>query len=352
MKIIKRILIVVVIIIAIPFVLAFFVPREFQSESEIVVDKPISEVFDYVQYVDNQDSFGVWQLSDPDAKVEREGTDGTVGYRYSWEGDKVGKGSQTITNIIKNEKVETELDFGFGEPAYSHFLTEEVAPNQTRVTWGISGRSPYPWNLMSLFYDMGEQFDEGLQNLKAVLEARESPDEDKIFALDYFRQTFESLEDKVSGLTNEQMRFKPGAEAWSISQCLEHIILTEDMIFGMLKETMENPANPELRSKIQISDEDIITMYTDRSHKFKAPEMLIAKGAYDAPEVALRDLAAQRTEILAFIEATPTEDLRNHVNDSPSGTLDAYQSLLGIAGHTARHTLQIEEVKANQNFPE
>src|SRR5690606_14408281 len=116
MKIVKRILIVVVIIIAIPFVLAFFVPREFESEREIVGDKPLSEVFDYVQYVDNQENFGIWQLSEPEAKVEREGTDGTVGYRYSWDGDKVGKGSQTITNIIKNEKVETELDFGFGVP--------------------------------------------------------------------------------------------------------------------------------------------------------------------------------------------------------------------------------------------
>jgi hypothetical protein len=31
--------------------------------------------------------------------------------------------------------------------------------------------------------------------------------------------------------------------------------------------------------------------------------------------------------------------------------MDAYQFLLLMAGHAERHTLQIEEVKAHQNFP-
>lgn len=44
-------------------------------------------------------------------------------------------------------------------------------------------------------------------------------------------------------------------------------------------------------------------------------------------------------------------DLRNHYMVMPFGTLDAYQGLLFIAGHTERHVLQMEEVKANANFP-
>src|SRR5690606_40592306 len=65
------------------------------------------------------------------------------------------------------------------------------------------------------------------------------------------------------------------------SQCLEHIILTENMIFGMIKEGMANPTNPERRSEIKVSDQDILAMVTDRSQKHKAPEMLIASGRYD-----------------------------------------------------------------------
>jgi hypothetical protein len=47
-----------------------------------------------------------------------------------------------------------------------------------------------------------------------------------------------------------------------------------------------------------------------------------------------------------------TPDLRAHVADSPIGQpLDAYEWLLFIAAHSKRHTEQIQEVKADPNFP-
>lgn len=41
------------------------------------------------------------------------------------------------------------------------------------------------------------------------------------------------------------------------------------------------------------------------------------------------------------------EDLSNRVIESPMGSIDAYQFMLFIPGHTARHTLQIQESKKN-----
>lgn len=351
MKILKKIIIILLIIIAIPLVLALFVSKEFKSEGEIVIQKPVTEVYDYVRYIKNQDNFGVWQLSDPEMKTTEEGTDGTVGFKYSWEGKKTGNGSQTLINIVDNEKVETELDFGFGNPAQSYFTTEEVAPNQTKVVWGISGKTPYPWNLMSLFYDMGKDFEKGLQNLKEILENESYTADDKSFVLKYYQETLANLQKSVSNLNKNQIHFKSSDTAWSISQCLEHIVLTEEMIFGMVKENMSKPANPERREEITLSDREIITTVTDRSEKYQAPAMLIGQGKYDNPQTALEDLENQRNKILSFINDTPLEELRNHVSDSPSGASDAFQSLLFIAGHTARHTLQIEEIKANQSFP-
>lgn len=350
MKILKKILIVLLAIIAIPLIVALFVKKDFKSEREIVIDRPVSQVFDYVKYVQNQDNYGKWQLSDPEASLVAEGTDGTVGFKYSWDGKKVGKGSQTITGLVDGEKVETELDFGFGEPAKSYILTEEAGPGQTKVTWGMTGTSPYPLNLMGLFFDLGDDFGEGLQNLKTILESQEVADE-RTFALNYYGETLANLNASVSGLSEAQLQFKPAAGGWSISQCLEHIVLTENMIFGMVKENMAQPANPERRDEIQFSDEQILAMVVDRSEKYQAPEMLVAPGKYNDPETALQELETQRAGILAYINDTPVEDLRNHVSDSPSGASDAYQSLLFIAGHTARHTLQIEEIKASPGFP-
>jgi len=170
MKVLKKILLVILALIALILIVAAFVPKKFTSEREIVINKPRSEVFDYIRYIKNQDNFGVWQLSDPAMKKSYEGTDGTVGFKYSWDSKEMGKGTQTITNIVEGERMDTELDFGFGDPAKAYFITKDANAGQTTVVWGITGKSPYPFNIMGLFYDMGNDFEKGLQNLKGVLE--------------------------------------------------------------------------------------------------------------------------------------------------------------------------------------
>ncbi|HRO45431.1 SRPBCC family protein [Agriterribacter sp.] len=170
MKVVKKILFVLLGLIALLLVVALFVPKAFKSERQIVINKPRQEVFNYLKYVKNQDNFGVWQKADPEMKTSSEGTDGQVGFKYSWDGEKVGKGSQTITKIVEGERIETELDFGFGDPAAAFFIVKDAGTDQTSVTWGITGRSPWPLNLMGLFFDVGKDFEKGLQHLKVVLE--------------------------------------------------------------------------------------------------------------------------------------------------------------------------------------
>lgn len=170
MKTLKKIVIALLIILAIPFVIALFAPKEFKAGSEIVINRPKEEVFNYIRLIQNQNNFGTWQLSDPSIKTTTEGVDGTVGFVYRWEGEKTGKGTQVITAIRENERMESELDFGFGDPAQSYFTVADAGPGQTRVTWGIEGKSPYPFNFMNLVMDMNKDFEEGLTNLKNILE--------------------------------------------------------------------------------------------------------------------------------------------------------------------------------------
>lgn len=170
----KKILIILAIIIAIPLIAALFVKREFTSERQITVNRPKQEVFDYIKHLNNQKDYDVWHKMDPEAKTTTSGTDGTVGYVYAWDGEKIGKGEQEITNIVEGERMDTQLRFKepFESEASCYLLTEAQGENQTLVTWGISGKSPYPFNLMSLFFDMSDDFDKGLQELKTVLENR------------------------------------------------------------------------------------------------------------------------------------------------------------------------------------
>ena len=174
MKTLKKILLILAIIIAIPLIAALFVKREFTSERQITINRPTQEVFDYIKHLNNQKDYDVWHKMDPEAKTTTRGTDATAGFVYAWDGDKIGKGEQEITNIVDGERMDTQLRFEepFESEASCYMLTEAQGENQTLVKWGISGKSPYPFNLMSLFVDMGDSFEEGLQELKTILENR------------------------------------------------------------------------------------------------------------------------------------------------------------------------------------
>ncbi|GGG94941.1 hypothetical protein GCM10007415_32640 [Parapedobacter pyrenivorans] len=177
------------------------------------------------------------------------------------------------------------------------------------------------------------------------------PQNDKAFLRDYYRETKNQLKKSIKGLSTAQLQYKPSASEWSVSQCLEHIIKTEKAIFGMTKEALEKPANPERKDEVKVTDQQLIDGMTDRSEKAEAPAMLTGTGSYQDVATALKDFQAQRTEILDYIETVPLDELRNHINDSPFGPVDSYHSILFIAAHTARHTLQIEEVKSKDTFP-
>lgn len=173
----------------------------------------------------------------------------------------------------------------------------------------------------------------------------------KAFLTDYFRQTYEALEQSVAGLTAEQLNYKQSADKWSINQCLEHMVLTERMLFDEAKKGMQAPASPKRRKDVKVADEDVIKGISDRSHKVKAPDALVGKGKYSDVQQALSELKADRKFVYDYLNTRPLNDLRNHVNDTPFGATDGYHSFLYIAGHTARHTGQIEEIKADPGFP-
>ena len=171
MKFLKYALFTVLGLIVLTLIVAAILPKTFHAEGTTIVNKPNNEVFNYVKHIKNQEHFGVWFEQDPNIVKTSEGTDGTEGFKYSWKSDKVGNGSQVITKIIENSRVDINLFLmDSAKPAKSFFTTEEVSTNQTKVHWVVDGEMPYPFNLMSLFYDMNKDFEQGTANLKVVLE--------------------------------------------------------------------------------------------------------------------------------------------------------------------------------------
>ena len=174
MKLFKKILIVIVIIIAIPLIAALFIQKEFTVTREITISKPKQDVFNYVRLLKNQDNYNKWVLEDPKVKKEYRGTDGQVGFVESWESDKVGTGEQTIRKITEGERIDYDVHFikPMEGQANTYLATEAVSPTETKVKWVFNGSMHYPMNVMRPFVDkmLGSDLETSLNNLKKQVE--------------------------------------------------------------------------------------------------------------------------------------------------------------------------------------
>ena len=179
MKILKKILIGIGAVIALLLIIALFVKKEYAVEREVLLNKPKTTVFDYLKLVKNQDNFSVWNMRDPNMKKTYTGTDGTVGFVYGWDSEnkKVGTGEQEIKKITDGERIDFELRFTkpFEATDNAYFSTEMIDSTHTKVKWGTYGKIKYPMNLMvtcmmNMDEMLGKDLQDGLNNLKAVLE--------------------------------------------------------------------------------------------------------------------------------------------------------------------------------------
>ena len=176
----KKFLLLILVIIALPFIVALFVDKTYSVTTQVTINKPVTEVFDYVKYLKNQDNYSVWAQMDPDMQKSYRGTDGMVGFVAGWISDKedVGEGEQEIMRIDEGKRIDYALRFfkPFESNDMAYMQTTALSSDQTQVTWGFDGHLDYPMNLMFLFMDfegmIGNDLTQGLAQLKTVVEAQ------------------------------------------------------------------------------------------------------------------------------------------------------------------------------------
>jgi uncharacterized protein YndB with AHSA1/START domain len=176
MKAVKITRIVLLLIIGTPLLVALFVSNEMQAEVSIEIDRPRMEVFEYVRLLKNQRNYSKWEEMDPENKVTYSGTDGEVGFISAWESAKTGKGEQEIVALVPNERIDFAMRFKepFESEADVYMLFESITDDRTKLSWGFSGKTPYPFNIFLLFMDFSEaiadDYRHGLEKLKGILE--------------------------------------------------------------------------------------------------------------------------------------------------------------------------------------
>jgi polyketide cyclase/dehydrase/lipid transport protein len=152
-------------------------PSEFHIARSATMAAAPDEVFTQVNDFHKWESWSPWLKIDPNAKTTYEGPSEGEGAIFRWAGNsEVGEGSMTIIESRPHEHIRIKLDFlkPFENTANAEFAFKPV-DDKTNVTWSMSGKNNLLGKVMCLLMNMdkmiGDKYDEGLANMKKIVEA-------------------------------------------------------------------------------------------------------------------------------------------------------------------------------------
>ena len=153
--------------------IGYALPDKAHVERETVIHAPPEKVFGIVSDLNRAKEWGPWFELDPAMKLSVEGPAG-AGQKMSWDSNNpnVGKGSQTTTELVVNEKVVAALDFGEMGKAETA-LTLAPEGQDTKVAWSFdTGLDGVFERWFGLMFDswIGADYEKGLARLKALAE--------------------------------------------------------------------------------------------------------------------------------------------------------------------------------------
>jgi uncharacterized damage-inducible protein DinB len=160
----------------------------------------------------------------------------------------------------------------------------------------------------------------------------------------------DATEALVARAQGEVFARRPAPERWSVSEVVEHIAATEELLFGLMEQALAAPADPEAEALFTAVPLDgFAARVRDRSQPAQAPEAVQPKGAQTREE-GLARFRSTRAATLEFVRTTQAH-LRAHTAPVPGGKLSGLHFVTLIANHNLRHNLQITEVLGQLQVP-
>ncbi len=153
-------------------------PDELRVTRSATMHAPAVVIFAQVNNQKNWMNWSPWANQDPGAVFGYEGPEAGVGAVVHWAGDmRVGVGSSTIMESRPNEFIKFRVDFvkpmEGTDVAEFPFKTQET---NTLVTWTMHGKNSLVGKMIGMVMNcpkiLGQQFDQGLANLKAIVEKK------------------------------------------------------------------------------------------------------------------------------------------------------------------------------------
>lgn len=170
-------------------------------------------------------------------------------------------------------------------------------------------------------------------------------------------QIAENMRRAFGGFSGEQINWKPSDESWSVGQCFEHLIKTNELFYDELEKiaagTRQNSFWENWSPLSGFGGRLLINSLKKDERKFKAPSpKIVPPSAVDAR--IIEKFAAHQAELIAKIKRCEKADLQKIVITSPFVKLMTYRladGLTVVVEHEKRHFRQAERVTKTEGFP-
>lgn len=175
MKILKRIIIWLVVLIALLIGVAYLLPGKYHVERSILIKGNGDMIFSMVCDFNNWEYWTPWSITDDPTATEEIIGNCEIGAVNRWDGEKMGKGEMTITKLVPQRMLSWDLKFEDFSEKMIVGMTFEPEGQDWVVTWTADGNLGY--NPFFRYYglmidsDLGADYEKGLEQLKMICEA-------------------------------------------------------------------------------------------------------------------------------------------------------------------------------------
>jgi hypothetical protein len=171
--------------------------------------------------------------------------------------------------------------------------------------------------------------------------------------VEVLERTRDAFVNATHDLSEAQYQFKPGPDAWSIGQIVEHVALADLRILDLVTNKLPQapaPGAEKIRGPGRFARLDAVVPSREQ-RRIAAPEMLMPKGTWASPEVSLAAFVEARNQAIAATAAAEADTLEHVLPHRFFGDFDLEEWVYFMAQHSARHTVQVIEIKHAAGFP-
>lgn len=171
MKILKTIGIILLVLVGAFTVYNAIIDPHYEVERTITIHATPDKISEVVSDFKSWPKWSTWFGKDETMAATFGEPSKGLGGSYSWTSDNMGSGSMEVLDYAIGEHMTTKIVFdGMGDNQGQWKFN--AVPQGTEVTWGFSGDMPFFFRFMAPAMDasVGPDFEEGLANLKALIE--------------------------------------------------------------------------------------------------------------------------------------------------------------------------------------